>query len=238
MKIETKKQLLFLTVFTAIALLCYQINFSQVLGANNQSFTLFQFIGPIGAGIFSPLFGAVSVLAVEALNLSFKAYSGAAIDLFTFVRLLPMVFAAVYFGTNAKNKAAAVVPLVCMGLFLLHPVGQQAWLYPLYWLVPVIGVFWMKENLLMRSLGTTFTAHAVGSVAFLYIYGMTPQFWLALIPVVFAERVLFALGIGVSFFIANTVVHETGLPFLNVDKRYVVRFRNISVVPARAPRSR
>jgi len=238
MKIESKKKLLFLSIFTVIALLCYQVNFSSVLGTSNQSFTLFQFIGPIGAGIFSPLFGAVSILTVEVLNLAFKAYSGVAIDLFTLVRVLPMVFAAIYFGTNAKNKAAAVVPLVCMGLFVMHPIGQQAWLYAMYWLIPVIGVFWMKENLLMRSLGTTFTAHAVGSVAFLYLFGMTPAFWLALIPIVFAERVLFALGIGVSFFIANTVVHEMGLPFLNVDERYVLRLRNISVVPVRAPRSR
>ena len=149
-----------------------------------------------------------------------------------------MVLAAVYFGS--KSKKTAIVPLLCIVLFWLHPVGHQAWIYPLYWLVPVIGLFWARDNLLMRSLGTTFTAHAVGSTAFLYVYGMTPEFWLALIPVVFVERVLFALGISVSFVAANTVIHKAGLPFLNVDPRYVLtrdKIKQLVVSPLPAPRS-
>lgn len=234
MKLETKKKLLFLGIFTVIALISYQINFSPILGTENKSFTLFQFIGPIGAGIFSPVFGAVSVIVVELIHM---ATTGIA-DAFSVARLFPMVFAAIYFGT--KRKEIAAIPLLCMGLFWLHPVGGQAWIYTLYWLIPVVGALWLKKNLFVRSLGTTFTAHAVGSTAFLYVYGMTPEFWLALIPVVFVERVLFALGIGVSFVVANTLIHKAGLPFLNVDPRYVLtkeKLKQLVVAPLHVPRS-
>ena len=234
MKIETKKKLLFLAIFTVIALVCYQINFSSILGTENKSFTLFQFIGPIGAGIFSPAFGAVSVIVVELIH---TATTGVT-DLFSVARIFPMAVAAIYFGT--KRKAISAVPLLCIALFWLNPIGAQAWIYPLYWLIPVIGAFWFKDNLFMRSLGTTFTAHAVGSTAFLYVYGMTPQFWLALIPVVFVERILFALGISVSFVAANTLVQKAGLPFLNIDPRYVLswsKIKQLVVAPLHVPRS-
>ena len=54
-------------------------------------------------------------------------------------------------------------------------------------------------------LGSTFTAHAVGSVIWLYA-GLVPnpETWLALIPVVVLERILFASGmfVGYTIFIA------------------------------------
>ncbi|MCD4739807.1 hypothetical protein K8R43_01295 [archaeon] len=234
MKFENKKKILFLTAFTALALICYQINFSSLLGTENQSFTLFQFIGPIGAGIFSPVFGAISVITVELIN----AVSKGSIDLFGIARMFPMVFAAIYFGTKTKHKAIALVPLASMLLFWAHPIGAQAWAYPLYWLIP-IATLWKKDNLLLRSLGTTFTAHAVGSVAFLYAFSTVPALWWGLIPIVFIERMLFALGISISFVAANTIVSHLGLPFMNVDKRYVLpeRFKNLTAAPSPELRS-
>jgi hypothetical protein len=231
-KPESFKKILFLGGFTILAFLAYQINFSQIMGSENASFTFFQFLGPIGAGLFTPVFGAASVLAVEAMNFVFQ---GTTPDAFSIARLFPMVFAAFYFGS--KTKKTALVPLACMALFVLHPVGQQSWLYSLYWLVPVAGVLVFKDNLFVKSLGTTFTAHAVGSVAFLYAFGMTPEFWLALIPLVFVERVLFALGISVSFVAANTVIHKAGVEVLNVDAKYVLskeKFRRVVLAPVKS----
>jgi len=112
-----------------------------------------------------------------------------------------------------------------MVLFALHPVGGQAWVYSLYWLIPVIATFF-PERLAGRALGATFTAHAVGSVAYLYMFQSTPAFWLALIPVVAVERLLFASGISVSYVALNSLLAKVENKFdlraLSIDRRYVL----------------
>ena len=206
MKVEnvlSAKGLAFLLLFTAVALVASSINFSQVLGgAPNQSFTLFQFMGPIAGGFLGAGAGVLSVL------------------------LAPMLFAAFYFAKYAKGKLIqAVVPLACMALFIMHPVGSQAWFYSLYWLIPAIVLF-LPENLFARSLGSTFTAHSIGSVIWLYAFPSTAAFWVALIPVVAFERLLFASGISVSYVAFNTVlsrveaVAKSGI--VSIDRRYVL----------------
>jgi len=42
----------------------------------------------------------------------------------------------------------------------------------------------------------------------LYAFGLTPQIWLALIPVVFIERGVFTIGIWASFLAMNTVLDK------------------------------
>ena len=95
---------------------------------------------------------------------------------------------------------AVAVPLLCMIMFSIHPVGNQAMLYTLYWLIPIILFFIPKQILFTHALTATFIAHAVGSVLWLYSKPATPAFWFALIPVVACERFLFAVGM--------TVVHR------------------------------
>jgi hypothetical protein len=224
-KYFTKRKVLFLMLFSAFALISYQFNFSTILGLEkNETFTFFQFMGPIGAGIFDPFLGAFSVLLVEVANFLMK---GTIVDLsapaglFTIARFFPMVFAAIYFGSKTKNTV--VIPLICIALFIIHPVGGQAWLYSLYWLIPVLAIFW-KDNLFIKSVGTTLTAHAVGSIAFLYLFSTTPAFWLALIPVVAFERLSFAIGITLSYVGMNTALdvlsHKVDLGCLHIDQRY------------------
>ena len=74
--------------------------------------------------------------------------------------------------------------------------------------------------------GATFTAHAVGSVAFLYAFNIPAATWMALIPVVAFERGLFALGIAGSTVALNTALdklsHLVDLKALNVEPRYVL----------------
>lgn len=87
-----------------------------------------------------------------------------------------------------------------MGAFIAHPVGAQAWVYSLYWLVPIVLYAVRKKNMFLEALGSTFTAHAVGSVIWIYCDPMTPQAWLTLIPVVLVERLVFASGIVVAYY--------------------------------------
>ena len=215
------KKLAFILIFSALSLLFYQFNFSEIVGSESKAyFTLFQFIGPIGGGIISPLGGAFSVLLVEVTNFFL---TGKALDPLTAVRFFPMLFAALYFGS--KGKDSALVAIVCMALFWLHPIGNVAWFYALYWLIP-LGAAFYKRNLFARSLGATFTAHSVGSVAFLYAFNLPAEVWVALIPIVAIERLAFAAGISVSYYAVNTVLgafsSKVDFSFLNIEKKYAL----------------
>ena len=207
MIIETKAKhaLWFTLIFSAAALVAMQINFSAVLGgAENQYFTVFQFFGPIAGGFLGPIAGAASVLIAQVASAILVSKQLVLVD---YLRFAPMLFAAFYFGAKAKQDWIRVaVPLAAMVLFWANPVGGQAWEYALFWLIPVACVFFFKDSLFAKSIGSTFTAHSIGSVIWLYSFSSTPAFWFALIPVVVYERLLFASGITVSFAAMNSLL--------------------------------
>lgn len=213
------RQVAFFLLFSALALLLFQFNFAQILGVEpSPSFTFFQFIGPIAGGILGPLGGVATILAVSVSNF---VLTGQALELPIIVSVFTMAAAAVYFG--AKSRPIALVGPVAMVLFWLHPEGSVAWIYPLFWVIPVLATFY-KKNLFARSLGSTFTAHAIGSVAYLYAFNIPAEVWFALIPVVAFERLLFASGISVSFVAVTTALKYVSaridLSFLNIEEKY------------------
>jgi hypothetical protein len=213
-----RKKLIAFFLFTLMVLIGYQINFSQILGGGEvkQYFTFFQFFGPITAGFLGPVIGAGAVLFAEVIRL----ISLGNIEWISFLRLFPMVFAAIYFGSK-KFNASAFISIICMALFVLHPIGGQVWFYSLYWLIPVIAMFF-KERLFFKSLGATFTAHSIGSIIWLYSFPSEPSLWLSLIPVVAIERGLFALGITFSYIAFTTVLSKaTDLVSVKIDSKYV-----------------
>lgn len=186
-----KKQILFSIIFTILGLLAFQISISHIVGSK-QSFTLFELLGPTGGMFLGPILGGISAFFVRALNVIIFHQK---LDLLTVSRFLPAMLAAVYFGL--KTKKSAIIFPICIALFLLNPVGRQAWMYSAIWLIPFAATFF-KKRLILNSLGATFTAHAVGSVIFLYTFGLTPAVWISLIPVVFIERGIFTVGIWAS----------------------------------------
>ena len=114
------------------------------------------------------------------------------------VHHIPGLCGALYW-INKNRFMRTVVPLLCMFFFIIHPVGNSASLYTLYWMIPVILQFVTKRTMFFDALGSTFTAHAVGSVLWLYGDPMTPAIWLALIPVVFIERIVCATGMVLAY---------------------------------------
>ncbi|MBI5035845.1 hypothetical protein HZC09_00740 [Candidatus Micrarchaeota archaeon] len=220
----TRKHALFIALFAALVVLGDNIKLAAVWGASGQFFTLFQLFGPIAGAFLGPVIGAVSVLGAELFNFFIAGKEASLVNL---LRLSPMLFAAYYFGIKEGRNYAALIPLACMALFVLHPVGGKAWIYTLYWLLPLGMAVMFKGNLIARSLGATFTAHAVGSVMWLYFVNpMTPELWMALIPIVAMERLAFAAGISVSYVAFNTLLFKAGsiVPksVLRVDPRYVL----------------
>lgn len=218
--------MVFLALFTILALAGMQINFSTLIGTNNQFLTFFQFFGPMAGG-FLGVFGALAVLGAQALNVVIFTHK---IDLITVLRFLPMMFGAYYFSRNFKmkfdDKLSLIIPLLAMAVFWMDPVGQQAWYYALLWTIPIIVKF-LPDNLFLRSLGATFTAHAVGGIIWiLAAVPMTADKWTALLSVTTTERILFAIGISVSYVlftnILNAVDKVTNVSkYVNIEKKYV-----------------
>jgi hypothetical protein len=195
-------------VFALLAVVADNINLSQLVGSSNQYFTAFQLFAPTIGAFIGPYAGIGAVLFGEAASFVWNGKEASAINL---LRMLPMLAAVYYFANFAKKRGAivqatsALLPIACMALFILHPVGAQAWQYSLFWLIPAI-VMLLPQNLFLRSLGATFSAHAIGGVVWLYLFPATPAYWMALIPIVVGERLMFAAGISVSFVAVNTVL--------------------------------
>jgi len=200
-----KQKIYFIIIFTILSLLAFQVPISKIIGSS-QSFTLFELLSPIGGMFLGPLFGALSAFFVRLINVVLFRQS---LDFVTIIRFLPAVMAAAYFGLKTK-KTALIFP-ICIVLFLLNPIGRQAWLYPMIWLIPFFASFG-KKRLILNSLGATFVSHAVGSVIFLYAFGLTSAIWLSLIPVVFLERGIFTIGIWASYLVMNFVLEKIRLP--------------------------
>lgn len=196
-----KEKIYFVIIFTILSLLAFQVPISKIIGSS-QSFTLFELLAPIGGMFLGPIFGGLSAFVVRLLNVIIFKQN---LDLLTIIRFLPAIMAAVYFGL--KGKKVAIIFPICIILFLLNPIGRQAWLYPLIWLVPFAATFFRKR-LILNSFGATFISHAIGSTIFLYTFGLTPQIWMSLIPVVFIERGIFTAGIWVSYILINTVLNK------------------------------
>lgn len=132
--------------------------------------------------------------------ISFKISTSKSLFLLLLHRL-PLLFGVKAF-TDKNAVISIAVPLVCMGLFIVHPTGSQVWIYSLYWLIPVF-IFGIQDTEYARSLSSSFVMHAVGSVVWLYTAEISSAVWLALIPVVACERLLMAGGIVVSNRIAT-----------------------------------
>lgn len=196
-----REKIIFLILFFAIIFGASRIFLFKIIGSK-QSFTLFEFLYPLPAAFLGSGWGAVLVLFVKILNWLF---TGQSLDLITFIRFFPAVFGAIYFAS--KSKLNLLVPIACMILFWINPVGRAAFPYGLFWLIPII-VFPFKRNLALNSLGTTFISHAIGSTAFLYSVPMNAEIWRGLIPIVFMERFIFAAGISVSYLVISVLVKE------------------------------
>ena len=139
----------------------------------------------IGAAIGVPMMGTWALGGISSLH--YLAYH------------IPGLFAAASFRYPLHALIHLGIPLLCMVLFVVHPVGSYAFPYALYWLIPLALYLKQSTSLFARALSATFIAHAVGSVIWLYTMPMTAAAWLALIPVVAVERLCFALGMVVVY---------------------------------------
>lgn len=195
-----QKKLLFLVIFTIVGFISLQLPFNKLAGSN-VSFTLFDFFGPIAGAFLGPVLGIGSVFSVEVVNILVKHNPWTTGSI---IRLFPTLFAVYYFAALSKKSGRWIlaIPVLAILAFLTHPIGRQVPYYSLFWFIPLIS-YKFKNNLYMRSLGATFTAHAVGGALWIWAFNLGAPVWRGLIPVVIEERLLFASGITISFLLSK-----------------------------------
>ncbi len=184
---------------------------SSVTGLSRVSFSFSHCLAPL-MGAFCGLIGAYSVLgSMLSVRLAGSLFG---VMRYTYFGL-PTFAASLCWAT--QNRAIRIgIPFGSMVLFLLHPVGYYAAPYTLYWLIPMVIGAMQTRNTILTALASTFTAHAVGSVMHLYIINsMSSVAWLNLIPVVACERLLFAMGMCISYHSVVWLLHAGAIALQN-----------------------
>ncbi len=224
MKKLSKKKIIFTIIFTLLGFFALQIPFTNIVGSNTN-FTLFDFFAPIAGGFLGGIIGVISVLIMQIGN---WLIHGAQLEVVALIRLFPVLFAVWYFSSSAKSRYSIFLPLLCIAMFLIHPIGRLTLPYPLYWLIPVTMYFFKERSLLAKAIGATFMAHAVGSVTWLYAFNLPKEVWLGLIPVVALERGVFAIGIAAAYIIfvnlldAITRFSKIDLSFVGLNRKLLL----------------
>ncbi|MFH1291816.1 MAG: hypothetical protein ABIH87_01295 [bacterium] len=216
---QKRKKVLFVAIFAVIGFVAMQFKFTEIVGSSLR-FSLFDFYGPIVAGFIGSVWGLATVVIMQIIN---WAWHGFAMDAGTIIRFFPMLLAVLYFAK--KSKWILVVPVIAMISFWIHPEGRQAWYYALYWLIPIIMYFWHDKFIFARALGTTFTAHSVGGMLWVWIFNLKASVWIGLIPITFMERCLMAVGIIITYIAFNYILSLVGkkikLPnFVKLNEKY------------------
>lgn len=152
----------------------------------------------------TPLMGAFSGAALCTVVFCLRLFAHCAVThpvSYAWLALYVPGWCAALSWSYATVVTRVLLPLVCMVLFILHPESTQAWVYTLYWLVPMVIYWRASTSIFAQSLSSTFIAHAVGSVIRQYTVPMTCGAWLVLIPVVLVERMVFALGMTALYYV-------------------------------------
>ncbi len=164
---------------------------------------IFPICVPLTGAVLNPLTALLIVLCALLFKSSTALYS---------VTLgIPTIIATLCWISETQTTRIAqivnvILPIACMIAFCWHPVGQQAFAYSLYWLIPpalfanknLFRVFakGARRSYILNSLSPairiTFITHAVGSILWLYTVPTTSTYWIALIPVVAFERLYLA----------------------------------------------
>ncbi len=177
---------------------CCFFKVSPIIGSRCSFFSLTDALTPL-AGL-----GGLWIAALVACTRSGMSMWFLQIPLKALVYHMPGFFAsAAWAYPNFLLRVA--LPIGCMLAFGLHPIGMHAIPYTFYWLIPVAIYLSGRKTIFLQALATTFIAHAVGSVIWLYVKELPVMVWWSLIPVVAAERLLNALLITAAYYVGSAV---------------------------------
>lgn len=182
------------------------LKLSKILGYRFSFFSASQLVTPVLAAELS----APELVGIAALRTILHLSLQASFTIFGLLYYIPTFFGALYFKASLTHTAAIariVTPIACIGIFVSTPVGSQAWVYSLYWLVPVLLTLIPHRSVFLSALASTFMVHAVGSIFFILSTPMVPAFWLGLLPLVALERCMIAAGITGLYYAVKIIQH-------------------------------
>lgn len=211
-KITKRKMLIiklfFSIMFASLFIVLTKVKITPILGTES-SFSASVMFGPIISKFLGISFGSSSIIFAHIFGVIVGIYKLKSI--FSYFIFLPIIIAGIYFARIFKNEKKLLwIPLACISLFILHPIGREVWFYSLFWTIPLFFVIAkdridrISKNYVARvylySLATAFIDHCVGSVLYLYLMNIPKEFWIMAIPLTIIERIIIALGITVSYF--------------------------------------
>jgi hypothetical protein len=187
------KSIITTTVWLATVIASRFIKVNMLIGSSRLMLSGLTITLPIIGNMF-PTAQALFMIAALACG---KGLAG----ILPFTLWLPSLCAALSWSISNKNNILdfvinVILPTTCMFTFITHPIAGNAAVYSAYWIIPP-AVFALrriqkKSGLFLISLQSTFVAHAVGSIIWLYMIPMTATQWLQLIPLVAIERLTLA----------------------------------------------
>lgn len=190
-----------LLLFYLLVKLSSLLKASYIIGSRLAFFSATNCVLPL-VGVFG---GRTTAFSVCCLGYIVRMFLGFCNPLLGLIYHVPGFFASLYW-TNPGPLIRLCIPFFCILLFICHPVGFKAFPYALYWFIPIILYFVPKKVIFLHALSSTFIAHAVGSVLWLYIAPMRAETWYVLIPFVAIERLVFATGMSLAYVTGNYFV--------------------------------
>lgn len=199
----TSKKLAFYIILLVVSSF---IKTSAVWGSHTMFFSLFCMLSPLSGAFFGFTGMLGSLIGVKFLLALFGKFPVVSTGLPTLAASLVWYFdkqAKTIFNRIAQFALLVLLPVSCITLFYFHPNVGAGWTYSHFWFVPIFAYFinyFVRSSTIMLAMQSTFVAHAVGSVIWLYMMPMNEAAWLALIPFVFVERLVFASGMALIYY--------------------------------------
>lgn len=202
--LRMKKNIKFLisSLFTTLGVhFLSSLKYSFIVGSRHAFFSVASIAVPL-----TGVFGGVRLIAATYLLRALGTYVATGIIPIVFlVYHIPSFFASWYWCSSRRGLKAAL-PIVLMIAFVVHPLGPQVWPYATYWIIPFVIAVAGVSTPFFKAIGSSFIAHAVGSVLWIYTVPLEPAVWLGLIPVVAVERFIIAVGMTGIFYGVNYLI--------------------------------
>lgn len=177
------------------------LKLSFIAGSKSAFFSFSEF--------FTPLLGAYNNFTTTAIICTIQAIIYFIISPYIILHKLPGIVGNLYLSSNLKYMKA-LLPALYILLFITHSVGSQAWVYSMYWLIPIILSFTNFKNdtinLLAKLLSSSFVTHGTGAIIYLYTKNISPIIWNSLISIVLIERVTLSLGSLCAYYMINYLI--------------------------------
>ena len=200
----TARQVSAIAIFAAIQAVVTVIPFSIAIGVSG-SITLGVVTAPLIGLLLGPLTGGFSVLVGALIGL-FLNPAGA---IFGILTPLPAALGALAAGFIRKGRGyvPAMIILLCVGAFYLHPFGRAAMFYPWLNVVAMILAFSPVADLAANYFASnglkkitfavaiagfvgTMTDHTFGSALAIWYYNLPADIWNLVMYIYPVERII------------------------------------------------